>query len=267
MAERDAERGQVTATAAEVYEEFFVPALFGQWAEPVLDAARVGPGHRVLDVGCGTGVVARAARPRVGPTGAVTGVDVNDGMLAVARRADPEVLWRQGAAESLPFGDGSFDRVVCQFALMFLVDRAAALGEMARVLAPGGRVAIATWSSADRCPGYAAMIALLDRLFGASAADALRAPFSLGAPDELRALVGAAFPGVEVAEHQGVARFASVDAWVLTDVKGWTLADMIDDDQLALLLAEARTELREFVLADGSVSFPALALIASAGTG
>ena len=263
MAETDAERGQVTASAAEVYEEFFVPALFGQWAAPVLDAAGVGVGHRVLDVGCGTGVVARAARPRVGATSTVTGIDVNAGMLRVAQRVDPAVSWREGGAEALPFDDGSFDRVVCQFALMFLADRAAALREMARVLAPGGRVAIATWSSADRSPGYAAMIALLDRLFGAEAADALRAPFCLGDPGELRSLVGEAFPDVEVAEHDGVARFASIDAWVLTDVKGWTLADMIDDDQLAHLLTEARTALRELVAADGTVSFPAPALLAT----
>ena len=262
MADRDAEHGQVTATAAEVYEEFFVPALFGQWGPALLDAAGLRVGDRVLDVGCGTGTLARAAQRR---SAVATGIDVNEGMLAVARRVDPEVEWRQGAAEELPFATGSFEVVVCSFALMFLADRRAALEEMRRVLVPGGAVVLSTWAAADRSPGYAAMIALLDRLFGAEAADALRAPFCLGDAGELRSLVGAAFPDVVVGEHPGVARFASVDAWVLTDVKGWTLADMIDDEQLERLLAEAHTELQGFVAGDGTVRFAAPALIAVAG--
>ena len=111
MATTDAARGQVAAAAAEVYEEFFVPALFGQWAAPMLDAAGVAAGDAVLDVGCGTGVVARAAARRVGPTGEVVGLDRNDGMLAVAARSLEPVTWRQGVAERLPFDDGRFDRV------------------------------------------------------------------------------------------------------------------------------------------------------------
>lgn len=259
----DAERGQVTGSAAEVYEELFVPALFGQWAPVLLEAVGLRPGDRVLDVGCGTGVVAREARRR---GGRVTGVDVNEGMLAVARRADPAVDWRSGAAEDLPFAAGSFDRVTCSFALMFLADRRAALAEVRRVLVPGGAVAVATWADADRSPGYAAMIGLLDRLFGREAGDALRAPFRLGDPAELAAVVAPAFPDVVVEERAGEARFPSLDGWVRTDIKGWTLADMIDDDGLERLLAEARTELAGFVAADGTVRFAAPALVASAST-
>ena len=119
----DADRGQVNADAAHVYETFFVPALFGQFPEPVIDHARVRSGARVLDVGCGTGIVARAARRRLGDTGAVAGVDPNDGMLAVARRSDPSVDWRSGTAEKLPFDDRCFDCTITQFAAMFFVDR------------------------------------------------------------------------------------------------------------------------------------------------
>lgn len=89
MDTNSASRGQVSGDAAEVYEQFFVPALFGQWAGHTLDAAGItetsGPGSRVLDVGCGTGVVARKAARRVGPTGRVRGLDPNAGMLAEAR--------------------------------------------------------------------------------------------------------------------------------------------------------------------------------------
>lgn len=99
--------GQVTSSAAEVYEEFFVPALFDQWAGRVADAARLGPGDRVLDVACGTGVLAREALGRVQPGGSVVGLDPNEGMLTVARRKEPRIEWRRGRAEDLPFGDAA----------------------------------------------------------------------------------------------------------------------------------------------------------------
>jgi len=80
----DAERGQVNTAAAEIYDAFFVPALFGQFPGQVLDHAKVGAGARVVDIGCGTGIVAIAAHRLVGADGQVVGVDPNEGMLAVA---------------------------------------------------------------------------------------------------------------------------------------------------------------------------------------
>lgn len=266
MADSDAERGQLAASAAEIYEQFFVPALFGQWATVMVDAAGVGPGDRVLDVGCGTGVVARAAVDRVGPAGSVTGVDLNDGMLTVAAASHPDIAWRQGPAEHLPFEDGAFDRVVSQFVLMFLESTDQALSEMRRVLAPGGSVALATWSNIEESPGYAAMVELLDREIGGWAADALRAPFTIGSEELLRSLVAPMFPGVQVERHDGVARFESIDAWVHTDVRGWTLAEAITDEQQHAILAAARVDLAPFTDATGRVAFPAPALVASART-
>ena len=92
-----------------------MPALFGQWPNHVLDAVGVSDGDRVLDVGCGTGVLARAAVERVDRTGRIAGIDPSDGMLAVARRLGPEVAWKTGVAEHLPYPEASFDRVVSQF--------------------------------------------------------------------------------------------------------------------------------------------------------
>ncbi|MFQ5468502.1 MAG: methyltransferase domain-containing protein, partial [Kiloniellaceae bacterium] len=135
---------------AEVYESCFVPAIFGAWASPVADAAGIEAGKRVLDVACGTGVLAREAFRRVGQKGQVVGVDLNEGMLAVAARTEPKVEWRQGDAEHLPFEDASFDVVVSQFALMYFPDRVAALREMWRVLAPDGRLAVVAWAPIER---------------------------------------------------------------------------------------------------------------------
>jgi SAM-dependent methyltransferase len=256
-----AQQGQLTRSAADVYDEFFVPALFAPWPVPVAEAAAIAPGHDVLDVACGTGVLAHEAALRVRPGGTVIGLDRNDGMLAVARRKAPEIEWRQGRAEALPFADGRFDAVVSQFGLMFFEDRVLALAEMWRVLKPGGRLALAVWDALERTPGYAAMTALLQRLFGERIADALRVPYALGDPEALAALAAQAGIPAEVTTRKGTARFPSIDAWVHTDVKGWTLADMIDDGQYRLLQQEAPGALAHFVQPGGTVVFDAPAHI------
>lgn len=265
MSERDAAiTGQVTGSAAEIYEAFFVPALFGQWTGPMLDTADLTDGDAVLDVGCGTGILARHAARRLGETGSVTGIDCNPGMLAVARQASDRVTWHEGVAERLPYPDASFDRVVSQFALMFFADQCEGVREMARVTRPGGTVTIATWVDVEESPGYAAMVDLLGRRFGDEAAAALSAPFSLGSEAKLREILDDALPDAAVTRHEGHARFESLEAWIHTDVRGWTLADMITDEQHDELLAAAEVELARFVDDRGEVLFPAPALIASA---
>jgi ubiquinone/menaquinone biosynthesis C-methylase UbiE len=260
----DASRGQVDTEAARVYDEFFVPALFGQWVERMLDAARVGPGDRVLDVGCGTGALARAASRRVGAAGEVVGLDPNEGMLAVASRTPEPVTWRSGVAEDLPYQSERFDRVLSQFVWMFLDDHRAAAREIARVLVVGGTVAVATWSAIEESPGYASMVELLRAVVGDGAARALLAPFSIGSASELQRLLAPTFPDIRVTRHEGVARFASVEAWLHTDIRGWTLSDMIDDATYLRLLTGAEQALSGYVGSDGEVHFPVAALIATA---
>jgi ubiquinone/menaquinone biosynthesis C-methylase UbiE len=260
-----ADTGQVSSTAAKFYDEFFVPALFGQWPPRLIAAAGLGPGMSVIDVACGTGVAALAALAAVSPGGSVVGVDLNPGMLAVARRKAPEVAWCEGAAEALPFGDATFDAVMSQFGLMFFSDKQAALGEMWRVLRPNGQLVVAVWSKLEDAPGYAAMTSLLSRLCGDVVADRLRSPYSLGDPDCLKALlVSAGITDPELRYVAGEARFESIRAWVECDVRGWTLADELDDAQLERLITEAETALRRFTTRDGSVSFAHPALFAIA---
>lgn len=119
---------QAQIDAATAYEEFFVPALFQEWAQRVVTAAQLQPGQRVLDVACGTGVLAREAAERVGAAGTVVGLDPNPGMLTVAKRRAPGVEWREGTAEAFPYPDTSFDAVVSQFGLMFFTNRGQACG-------------------------------------------------------------------------------------------------------------------------------------------
>ena len=260
----NASTGQVSTTAAEVYEEFFVPALFAQWAAPMLDAVDAHPGDRVIDIGTGTGVLARSALRRVGSTGSVIAVDPNDGMLAVAARLAPELDVRRGVAEQLPVADNETTCTTCQFALMFFQDRARAISEMARVTRPGGRVAVATWAAIEESPGYAAMVDLLGEVLGGWAAEALRAPFCIGTTDELKDLLQASFGDVVVQRRAGDAHFASLDEWLHTDIRGWTLSDDVDDEEFERLRRAATKRLAQFVGADGAVSFPAPALIATA---
>ncbi len=261
----DQERGQVTRTAAQVYEEFFLPALFQQWSGRVADAAKIESGQRVLDVACGTGVLAREISKRVRETGTVVGLDVNEGMLAVAKRQAPHIEWKHGRAEALPFDDASFDAVVSQFGLMFFENRRAALQEMWRVLRPGGSLAVAVWDTLENSTGYAVMTNLLYELFGERAANAMRAPFVLGDMEELRALFAdAGISPVQISTHDGTARYPSLDEMIHTEIRGWTLADMLDEAQYAQLLHAARNAMKPYIAPDGSIAFSAPAHIVSA---
>lgn len=250
--------GQVAASAAEIYEQFFVPALFAEWPPHLLQAAGVQAGDDVLDVACGTGVLAREAAGRVGTDGSVTGVDMNEGMLAIARQKAPEITWKTGMAEELPFESGSFNRVVSQFALMFFADPVQALREMERVRRPGGSMAVAVWATLAETPGYAVVAEILNELFGSAAAQSIQAPYSLGDTEKLASLFASAgMRDITLQTITGTVRFASVDEWIYTDIKGWTLADMIDDAGFEKLRQVAPPRLSAFVNGDGSVGFDA----------
>jgi ubiquinone/menaquinone biosynthesis C-methylase UbiE len=129
----------------ENYERYFVPAIGAPLASALLSAADLRPGERVIDIACGTGIVARLARDRVGPEPAVTGVDINPGMLAVARKTTPPgmtIVWCEANAEVVPLPDSTCDVVLCQMGLQFFSNQQAALREAHRLIAPGGRLVL-----------------------------------------------------------------------------------------------------------------------------
>jgi SAM-dependent methyltransferase len=257
---------QQTRTPAEIYDQLFVPALFGPWGGIIADMAGMGSGDRVLDVACGTGALACAALERVGPRGSVMGIDINPDMLSVARRKSERIEWHEGRAESLPFDDASFDAVGSQFGMMFFEDRAAALREMMRVLKPGRRMAVAVCGAVEDSPGYGLLADLLQRIFGQRVADSFRAPFVLGDSAQLRSTcTEAGLDGARVEQREELVRFDSIDAMISTErACVWTLGGILDDAQFARLLEAARREFKPFAGPNGKVTFAMPALVITA---
>ena len=138
---------------ADLYEQALVGPLFQPWVEPLINDVELRPGDRILDIACGTGIVARLAKERLASSGTVVGVDLNPDMLAVARRLAPTIDWRQGDAAALPLRDRErFDVVLCQQGFQFVADQAAAARQMHRALVEGGRLGVSTWRPDDEFP-------------------------------------------------------------------------------------------------------------------
>lgn len=260
MEEEGREAADPFETVAETYEQLLVPALFGQWSAPVADAAMVGEGQRVLDVACGTGVLARDLAQRVGPQGAVSALDINPAMLAVARKMGGRAIdWREGSAEQLPYGEARFDAVVSQFGLMLFPAPEQALREMMRVLAAGGRLAVAVFDSLDSLPAYGAMVDIYTRVVGEEVGQALRSPFSLGDADVLASCFADAGIGdAVITSLEGRARFPNVGTMVASDVRGWFPFAQIrlDEQTVDAVIREAEEALAPYTRPDGEVEFP-----------
>ncbi|HEX6763994.1 MAG TPA: class I SAM-dependent methyltransferase [Polyangiaceae bacterium] len=154
-------------TFASEYERVVVPAIFERYARDLVARARpIGASERILDLGCGTGIVARVLRERLGGAANVVGLDVNPNMLAVARSVAPEIDFREGSAMGLPFADASFDLVLCQEMLQFPPDTVGVLREVRRVLSPGGRLFASTWRRRGEQPFHEALGRVAERHLG-----------------------------------------------------------------------------------------------------
>jgi SAM-dependent methyltransferase len=245
----------LSAQAAEFYESTFVPALFAVWARRLVDAAELTAGQSVLDVACGTGVVARTAADRVTAAGTIVGLDRNDAMLAVARRLAPGIRWQQGDAGALPFDDGSFDAVVSQAALMFFDDPVLALREMGRVAGSGGRVVVQVPGRVAASAGYRALIEVVGRHAGAEVLDLLTGYFSVGEPDRLAALFQGAGLRVDGFQTwQGATRLDSIDTFLSVELL--PIADQVTQAVRDRIVEECRTALARFVDPAGAIAAP-----------
>jgi SAM-dependent methyltransferase len=252
---------QIPIEVAEAYEDAFVPAFFAQWAPLLCEAVLLTAGQQVLDVACGTGIVARTAARTVGPQN-VVGLDLNEAMLTVASRVDPDISWRQGDVAALPLPDASFDAVLCQMALMFFPDRPAALREMARVTRPGGSVGVLVPSSLDAQPAYQPFVGMAARHAGPEARSLLSTYFACGDALELRALFDqAGLTSTVVTPHAGLSRFPSIDAAVATEVESTPLGERITEDVYERIRVEANVMFARFVTDEGRLELPFESLV------
>ncbi|HEY5850777.1 MAG TPA: methyltransferase domain-containing protein [Lysobacter sp.] len=250
---------------AVTYEREMVPVLFRPWVALLLDLARPAPGEHVLDLACGTGIVARLVAPRVGPTGRVVGVDLNPDMLGVAQvegaLEELDVEWKQGRLEVLPFAEAEFDLALCQHGLQFVPDRAAALGEARRVLREDGRLAMGIWRGLDHHPFWSRFNDVLNDLMGIPA---LAAPFQLGEADAIeRLLLDAGFRDIAIQAREMPAVFPDPDSFVAMEVDVIAAANPatqhLDDRARAELTRAAESRMGDALrdqIRDGHVVVP-----------
>lgn len=235
---------------AEIYEQSLVGPLFRPWVEPLLDDVEFGPPGSLLDIACGTGIVARVASERLGPGGRVVGVDLNPQMLAVARRVAPTIDWRQGDAGALPLGaDERFDVVVCHQGFQFFPDRAGAARQMHRALARGGRLGLSCWRRDDEFGLLRSLREIAERHLG----PIVDRRYGLGDPGAVERVLGEA--GFRDVRSKRITRtlhyadgpvFARLNAMALVGMSAASAA--LDDDarqRLAATIADDSTDLLE----------------------
>jgi ubiquinone/menaquinone biosynthesis C-methylase UbiE len=225
---------QLHGDAAELYERHLVTAVTSMWAEDLVGRVDVQPGERVLDVACGTGIVARTVADRVGGGSRVAGLDINPAMLAVARSRsegnDPAIDWVHGSALALPFADASHDVVLCQLGMQFFPDRARGLAEMRRVLTGHGRIGLSVYGPIEHNPGTFALAQALDRHLGTGASQTKRSEHVLAHASLLETLVSAAgFREITVATETKPVRFASAAEFVQIQLTATPLASLLAD--------------------------------------
>jgi SAM-dependent methyltransferase len=234
--------------AMSFYDDVMVPRLFDPWAYLLLDTLNPKSGQDVIDVACGPGTVTRLAARRVGPSGHVTGCDLSPAMLELARSKAPldasaPIVYLQCPADALDVPDNACDLVTCQQGLQFFPDRSRALGEMQRVLRPGGKLGISVWCDIEECPPFLALAVALEEVLGAEVADTYRGgPWGFGDAAALEQLAkDAGFVDVHVHKHELPVVFEDGPGQLLLTLQAAavapTLAQLSEADQLSLARA------------------------------
>lgn len=236
---------QLSGSGPEAYERFISEPITMPCVPGLFEAVELSEGDRVLDVGCGTGIVARMAAERVGPNGRVLGVDLNDSMLSTARRLaegtnGSKLEWRQADATALPVDEGAFDVAFCQQALQFVPDKAKAALEMYRALAPEGRLGCSVLRDLQYNPYQQAVADALAQHVGPEAAAVIHTPFAFGDPEALRQLAGeAGFHDVHIRLEIGMMRYGALDelvpGYLASTPAASSVADADEDTHQAIL--------------------------------
>jgi ubiquinone/menaquinone biosynthesis C-methylase UbiE len=265
------EHWQMDASAPELYERYLVPGITSVWANDLLD--RIGPrrGESVLDIACGTGIVARLAEQR-GHVGRLVGIDLNAAMLAVARRKSATVEWIEGSALDLPFDANSFDVVLCQLGLQFFPNRPLALKEMVRVLKSGGRAGLSVYSAIERTPAAYAFVQALDKHLGAESSRTKRSEHLSCIAQEVGTWAKqAGFDVVDVATVAKQLTFPSMLDYVRFQLTATPMAALLKEKDAAgrerligSIAADAAARLDASMLRGGRVTFPQESFVVTA---
>jgi SAM-dependent methyltransferase len=183
------------------YDRYLGPWLFEPYAADLVARLPESDGLTVLELACGTGIVTRRLREALPGSATLVATDLNEAMVEYARAAVPDttIVWQQADAQALPFEDGSFDVVVCQFGFMFLPDKVQAFREARRVLRPGGVLLGNVWHSRDENPWARSVHTTVAELFPADPPRFLETPYGYFDPERIHAdLAEAGWDGVQL---------------------------------------------------------------------
>ena len=246
---------RITDDIVKLHHDYFVPAVYAQWAHHIIDLSAIELGQSILDVACGTGTLSRAAKLETGLKGRVVGLDTDERMLNKARKQGAGIEWQIGDVAQLPFEDNEFDRVTCQFALMFIKNKVAAIKEMLRVCKPDGYVCIAVLAPISHSKAYATLLDLTRKFAGLKVVNDLSQLWSLGETGKMDSLLlSAGVNKFECHERPGIATFPSIETFVEAHLRAFSEFYSISGDTFNEMLKAAHRELKPYVIPGGRLA-------------
>lgn len=245
---------QLSGKAPEIYENVMVPLWFGRWAEALIELVHPQIGENILDVACGTGVTTRLVKEKVGPSGHVTGLDINTGMLIKARElaADLDIKFTESDVVDTKLKPNSFDAVISQHGYHYFPDQAAALAEFYRVLMPQGRIAISIW---DGHSAYTEAIChAVEKFISPEIARIQRGQrITPSASDLTKQMSDAKFEHVEIVRQQLTIKVPKPSEFVPLHLGSMPIAQAfidLPDDQKHALISDVENSMKEYIYGD-----------------